>query len=145
ETLARRISSVPELRDELLRRYRDPGAQICHGLIERCFEKSPDNACLLAMVRRYAEVRRQFDGLLSSTIEHLVLEKRAAPQWKGAYELHSVDAIELRKELFALTLARGRENALATACLTAIDRIRDEHGRPGEEPRHPDIATGRPW
>ena len=39
----------------------------------------------------------------------------------------------------------GYEAALASACLTAIDKLRDEHGRTDAEARHPDIETGRPW
>jgi hypothetical protein len=37
------------------------------------------------------------------------------------------------------------EAAVAGACLTAIDELRDEYGPAGLEPRHPNIKTGRPW
>jgi hypothetical protein len=29
--------------------------------------------------------------------------------------------------------------------LREIDRIRDENGAPENEPRHPDLASGKPW
>lgn len=33
----------------------------------------------------------------------------------------------------------------AARYLTEIDHIRDEHGRPDAEPRHPDLASGKAW
>ena len=59
--------------------------------------------------------------------------------------MYSVAVPELRKQLFAMISSRGEEASLAESCLTAIDKLRDEHGRVEIEPRHPDIESGWPW
>jgi hypothetical protein len=51
----------------------------------------------------------------------------------------------LRKQLFGLFAANDAQSAVAEACLITIEELRDEHGRIDDEPRHPDIDSGRPW
>jgi hypothetical protein len=42
-------------------------------------------------------------------------------------------------------VAHPSEAALARACLTEIDKLRDQYGAAEFEPRHPDVGSGRPW
>jgi hypothetical protein len=76
------------------------------------------------------------------SIEKVVTEHVPSESWKGAYNVVPVAAIELRKKLLAIAKAIGDP---ATRCLNAIDRIRDEYGAPEDEPRHPDLASGKHW
>ena len=63
-----------------------------------------------------------------------------------SYELHTVDASELRARMFALTVSSDKDQtAFAMDYLTHIDTIRQEDGAAEDEPRHPDIQSGRPW
>ena len=63
-----------------------------------------------------------------------------------SYELHPVDASELRARMFALTVSSDKDQAaFAMDYLTHIDTIRQEDGAAEDEPRHPDIQSGRPW
>jgi hypothetical protein len=39
----------------------------------------------------------------------------------------------------------GGTSDIAAPWLNQIDEIRDEYGLPEGEPRHPDLASGRPW
>ena len=39
----------------------------------------------------------------------------------------------------------GGPRDFAARVLREIDRIRDENGGPEDEPRHPDLAAGKPW
>jgi hypothetical protein len=52
---------------------------------------------------------------------------------------------ELRKWLFDKTGVEGAEGKLAVDVLEFIDRQRDEYGRPNDERRHPDVASGKSW
>ena len=55
----------------------------------------------------------------------------------------------LRQKLFEMTANNGEESNLASACLTALDELRDQYGYIDSEPRNPGIgdsidgATGR--
>ncbi len=61
------------------------------------------------------------------------------------YGLYSIAVPDLRKKLFEMTGYIGAMGRVATACLTAIDELRDKHGYVDSEPRHPDIEAGRAW
>ena len=55
-----------------------------------------------------------------------------------------VAVTELRQKLLAITTDGGSHDAAARV-LREIDRVRDENGAPEDEPRHPDLASGKPW
>lgn len=48
------------------------------------------------------------------------------------------------KNLFGMTSSGGKGDP-AARCLNLIDDLRDEYGAPESEPRHPDLASERPW
>jgi hypothetical protein len=77
--------------------------------------------------------------------ENVALCKKPAGEWEGAYERYGVEIAALRKQLFSMLDGDAAEASLAEACLLTIDEVRDEYGRVDTEPRHPDIASGRPW
>ncbi|WP_246675066.1 HNH endonuclease [Mesorhizobium sp. B2-5-3] len=63
-----------------------------------------------------------------------------------SYELRPRNASELRKRLFALTISPDKDQAaFAVDYLTRIDALRHDDGAAEDEPRHPDIGSGRPW
>ena len=134
-----------ELRSEVLRRYQNVADGTGRNLIERVVAELGDADGVLAMVRAYARSARRFDGLLDKAIRDAALSQRPAIGWAGAYELHPVALAALRKELFGMLPGGAHAAALAGACLTAIDELRDEYGATEFEPRHPDVETGRPW
>lgn len=64
----------------------------------------------------------------------------------STFELIPRDIRRLRKGLFDLTQSDHRETvAFAVDYLNRIDAERDGEGEIGFGPRHPDIASGRPW
>jgi hypothetical protein len=74
----------------------------------------------------------------------VVTEHVPAEGWKGVYNVVPVAAPKLRKTLLAMTTDGGAMD-VAARYLSAIDEIRDEHSAPLTEPRHPDLASGKPW
>ena len=90
------------------------------------------------------ESKRQWPMLDWRTIEAVVTEHIPVENWSNAYNVVPVPAAELRQALLART-ADGSPKDAAARCLAAIDFIRDERGVPVSEPRHPDLASGKPW
>jgi NACHT conflict system protein len=113
-------------------------------LLEAVVDKLGDPDALMAIIRSYLARTKPFDGSLRFAIEAVAIGQRPAPGWANAYEEFSVEMPQLRKQLFAM-LEIESERALASACLTTIDELRDRHGRTDAEPRHPDIESDRPW
>jgi hypothetical protein len=64
---------------------------------------------------------------------------------EGWFEEIGRPLTNLRARLFAMLPGDDKKARLAKRYLMAIDGHRDEGGRVYDEPRHPDIATGRPW
>jgi hypothetical protein len=144
EKLAPFFRADSEARLELLRQYEAEGDGPAKNLLEAVVAKLGDPAALMTIIRSYSARRKPFDGSLRFAIEGVAVGQRPAPGWANAYEEFSVEMPQLRKQLFAM-LEIQSEQALASACLTTIDELRDQHGRTDAEPRHPDIDSNRPW
>lgn len=78
------------------------------------------------------------------SIQSAVTEHVPAENWLGAYNVVPILAVELRRKLLAMTGGGGKDDP-AARYLKLIDELRDEYGAPEAEPRHPDLASGRPW
>jgi hypothetical protein len=142
--IAALTADLPELEEELLRRF-GVATGTARQVIEQALAKLGGPACVLALARDHAAHNRTFDRLLDEAIRETALAREPAAAWAGAFELHPIAVTALRRELFAMVSGTPAEAAVAGACLTAIDALRDEYGPTGLEPRHPDITTGRPW
>ena len=115
-------------------------------MIERILAELGTAEAVSPLIRAYAAQRKGFDGLLQNAIHEAALSRQPAPGWSGAYELHPVPLPELRNTLFGmLTDHSPAVAALAEACLTAIDELRDEYGSTEFEARHPNVEADRPW
>lgn len=111
-------------------------------LFARAVSESPDIEGLLLLVDIENEQKQSVIGW--RMIENMVTEQVPDENWSGAYNVVPVPANELRQKLLAKTTDGGRTDA-AAHCLNFIDAIRDDHGLPISEQRHPDLASGKPW
>jgi hypothetical protein len=143
--LAGMIRHHPGMRSELVRRFEGQAAGVNKSVIHHAIAELADADALLALVRGNAGDKWPFHAPLHRMIEEVALGKQPLVGWDGAYESYSVDISALRKKLFAMLDGEPEVASVAEACLTAIDELRDEYGRVDSEPRHPDIASGRPW
>ncbi|WP_200873802.1 NACHT domain-containing protein [Bordetella bronchiseptica] len=104
--------------------------------------EAPDEDGLLLLIKLEQTLQTTFVSW--QTIERLVTEHVPTTDWAGAYNVVPVPADNLRKRLLAITTDGGPADA-AARLLRQIDWIRDERGMPEAEPRHPDLASGKPW
>lgn len=135
------LEGDPALRATFLNRYRKGEFRRPGGPLEKALAASADADTLIAMVEVKGAQGVTSSDDLCDAVEAVVLEHR--PLGDNSYEIHGVNAEELRKVLFAMI--DGPSGELARSCLVRIDELRDEHGRVEFEPRHPNIETGRPW
>ena len=143
--LAESAEKNPDFRTELMRRYEDESYIFCHSVIEEILAKNPDTCVVLAMVKSYASRKKKFDGLLGNAIRGVALKEFKVSYSRSVFEIHSSAVPDLRRQLFGMLGGDSERTGLAEACLTMIDRLRDEYGVAKSEPRHPDIESGRPW
>jgi hypothetical protein len=130
---------------EMLRRYEGSGIGRGKDVLERALAKVADPEVILALIRSFAAAGRPYGGGLANAVREIAVGRRPVADWPNAVEYFTVPLTELRRLLFGLAVAGGPQSSVAESCLIAIDELRDEHGRVDEEPRHPDIASGRAW
>lgn len=104
--------------------------------------EDPDADGVLMLIDFEIRTGRSFMGW--QAVQNAVTEHIPAENWKGAYNIVPVPAVELRRKLLAMTGSGGKDDP-AASCLNLIDKLRDEYGAPESEPRHPDLASGRSW
>jgi hypothetical protein len=97
---------------------------------------------LLLLVRVEMLTRRNFAG--HRAVEHVATERVPSRDWSGAFEILPTPVVELRRDLLAMCTDGGPSDVSARF-LRTIDAIRDTHGLPEVEPRHPDFASGVSW
>jgi hypothetical protein len=136
------ISEYPDLRAHVYELLKDGTTTGGLVLLARVVTESPDAKGLLLLVGFQKDPSHS--PVNWRTIEKVVTDQVPAENWKGAYNVVPVPVVELRQKLLAMTTDGGRRDA-AAQCLNAIDKLRDEHGAPITEPRHPDLESGRPW
>jgi hypothetical protein len=136
------INEHPQLRAHVYDLLRN--GQITGGfaLLGRAVAENPDEDGLLLLVRLEKDPSHSLIDW--QTIERVVTEQVPAEDWKGAYNIVPIPAVELRRKLLAMTTDGGPSDT-AARCLNGIDRIRDDYGAPEAEPRHPDLGSGKPW
>jgi len=140
--LGRLIAISPDLRAYVYGLLKDGPTTRGLTILAHAVAEDPDEDGLLLLVRFEKELKRSFVGW--KTVELVVTEHVPAEDWAGAYNIVPLPVGALRKKLFALMTDGGPTDAAARG-LRQIDDHRDEYGMPEGEPRHPDLASGKPW
>ncbi len=136
------ISEYPELRTHVYYMLQEGPTSQGLALLAQAVAENPDAEGLILLIK--IEIEHKGSFMSWRTIEKVVTEHVAAENMKGAYNVLPVPATELRRKLLALT-TNGGPTDVAARCLNQIDKIRDDYGTPESEPRHPDLASGKPW
>lgn len=138
--LAAFVQKHPEFRAEVYQRYELIPAGRNKEIIESAIAESANSDGVMIMLRGHAS-----PNTIHSAVRNAAVGKRPSSNWAGTEEIVSVPLPDLRKKLFAIANSATDESQIATACLNAIDELRDDYGSVESEPRHPDIESGRPW
>ncbi len=136
------ISEFPEVRAYVYDLLKDGPTSMQLSLLASAVAEDPGTDGVLMLTDFEIKTGRSF--VAWQAIQSAVTQHVPAENWEGAYNVVPVPAVELRQKLLAMTGSGGRDDP-AARCLKLIDKLRDEYGAPEAEPRHPDLASGRPW
>lgn len=134
-----------ELRAAVYRQYELASTENERDLLEAAIAEGADEAGVLVLVHSYAGRSEPYSGSIDAAIRHAVVGERPSQDWVGGRDLFGIAVPSLRQELLRMIEGNSPAAQLAWRCLTRIDELRDEYGPVESEPRHPDIALGRPW
>lgn len=141
-TIAGLVAEKPDLRAYLYQRLdgvpQFPGLGSLAAIVAGCAD---DNGVLILVRLENALGRRFLDR---RSIEEAVTEHRPHDGLQNAYDIVPRPVAALRANLLAMVTDGGARDAAARR-LVDIDLVRDEHGSPEYDPRHPDLASGRSW
>lgn len=143
QELGRLIGEHPEMRTYVYDLLKIRPIKSKLTLLADTIAENPDEEGLLLLVELENEMKRSFLGLRAIervVAQHVPIEKR-----QNAYNIVPVPCAELRRKLLSMTSGDDAATDAAARCLNEIDRIRDDYGNPIGEPRHPDLASGKPW
>jgi len=135
------LNTHPELREYAFGFLKD-GTSPKIALLANAIAESDDPDGLLLLVELESSLQRPF--ISWRTIRGAVTKHLPSEHWHGAVEVVPVAATELRQKLLSMTTDGGPRDAAARV-LREIDRVRDDCGAPEDEPRHPDLASGKQW
>ena len=138
---ARKYSTV---RAALIARYRTLLDGNIRRVLEMAMDDLTDEEVFMALFDAHVNSPHPIDGV-ASAIRNLAIGRRPSEEWTDAFEEFGLPLTGLRARLFGMLPANDARARLAKQCLIAIDDHRDDRGRVSNEPRHPDIATGRAW
>lgn len=136
------ISEFSEVRTYVYGLLKDGATTKQLALLASAVAEDPDTDGVLMLIDFEMETGRSF--MTWQSIQSAVTEHVPAENWEGAYNVVPIPAVELRRKLLAMTGGGGTDDP-AARCLNVIDKLRDEYGAPESEPRHPDLASERPW
>ena len=111
-------------------------------LLMRAISEAPDMPGLLLLVR--TEILMGHYLASFRAVEYVATKRVPSQDWSGAFEILPAPVAELRKDLLAMC-TDGSPSDVSARCLRDIDEIRDLHGLPEDEPRHPNFASGVSW
>ena len=78
-------------------------------------------------------------------LESAFVERQPCVQDTNVYTLHAQASNDVRARLFRMALEDRKRRKSAFMLLGQIEVWHLEHGRPTDEPRHPDLASGQSW
>ena len=148
EALAKSADRFSGFRNDMMHRYKHhTSAGWSRDVLEDVLAEAANEQIALTLIHGYTSTGRPYDTTLMKAIQNASINRpHVEEDGSNAFEFFSVPLNTLRKELFQIiTTGNDQESSLAEACLTEIDEQRDRYGCVDDEPRHPDIASGKAW
>lgn len=142
--LAQYVAKFPELKAGLKKRYETASGK-GRAMLEHLFGEIGDEDDVLTMIEKYAAEGRPYDQRMDRTVYAVAVQEIPVSEGSNSYNIHPASVGAVRKKLFSMLGANTSEAALAKRCLSAIDHLRDDHGIAENDPRHPDVMSGKPW
>lgn len=158
--LPRRLHSEEALISRLneLAEHEPEVAERLHELCERDLPETNRNL-LSKVVGRFGTTEAVFANLkliddarrqpiphgVREQLEMAFVERRPYGAVEGSFTLHARAANEIRAGLLRMAHEDRRRQESACRLLGQIELWRLEYGRPANEPRHPDLASGSPF
>ena len=140
--VTRLMNEHADVRVQIYRMLADAANGAAMSILADAVAENPDMEGLILLIQ--LEMRHNRPFACWYVVEQVVTERIASQSWEGTYEVMPVPATELRRKLLKMTTDGGASDR-AARYLRTVDGVRERLGAPESEPRHPDIASHKPW
>ena len=141
-SLAEFMQERVEVRQYVYERLSNASESVGATLLARAVAESPDEQGFWTLFRRESAHGNRF--ITNHTIEKLLTIRTPLDAEGRVFSIDPSPAIRLRQRLLA-EVTDGGPSDLAARYLRDVDQIRSIFGVPESEPRHPNLASGKPW
>ncbi len=135
------IRANPEIRRDFIDKLETPLAHQLSRIIGLVVQQLGDDE----EITQASILLLRNGGLMPYGIENYVTCREPINGNSNIFNIAPSSAVEMRKKLLEMTVNDPQRNEAAKYVLASIDELRDEHGRPENEPRHPCLESGVPW
>lgn len=142
--LTKQALKYPAVRTAMIACYGQSPAGNVRSTLENAMEDLTDEDIFMALFEGQVDAPNAIRRLRNA-LRNLAFGREPSVEWPGAYQEFGKSLRSLRARLFAMLPTNDARANLAKQCLVTIDEFRDDGGHVSDEPRHPDINTGRSW
>lgn len=82
---------------------------------------------------------------MTGSMRDFAITRRPVEGTSNLFEMEATSMARLRRRAFGLIIDQAPAARWAHRILVGIDRLRDEYGKPQDEPYHPDLGRNRAW
>ena len=147
-TMANMLRNNPNIKKDFIKKLSTPlahaMAEVLGSIIQQLID---DEEIMLASLMLLRNKKNMPYSLRQAIESHVTRKEPANEEGRGSYIYHVVPSsdVKLRRRLLEISVSDIERNEAAKSVLEWIDELRDEYGRPGDEPRHPCLESGIPW
>jgi NACHT C-terminal Alpha/Beta 2/NACHT domain len=135
------IKANPEIRKDFIEKFETPMARqllnVMNSLLQRFKDDDEIIHASLLLLNNSANMLYGIEGY--------VTHREPIDESSNTFTVVPSSATGIRKRLLEMLASDLNRSIAAKHVLAAIDELRDEHGRPENEPRHPDLESDIPW
>ena len=146
ERLAELAQRSPEVAGRLLELCERDLPEINRDILSKVMARLGTPETMIANLNLIDDARSQSvpQGVWDQ-LESVFVERQPYERHPNTFTLRPRASNDLRGRLFRLAFEDGKRRKSAVRLLGQIEVWRLEHGRPADEPRHPDFGSGQSW
>jgi len=144
-TMAKMLRSNPKIKKDFIKSLSTP---LDHAMVEvlgYIIQQLVDDEEIMSASLMLLRNKKNMPYSLKQAIENHVTCKEPVDEEIRSYHIVPSSAFKLRRQLLEISANDQERNEAAKSVLEWIDELRDEYGRPDDEPRHPCLESGIPW
>ena len=147
-TMAKILRNNPKIKKDFIVKLSTPLAPPTIEVLGYIIQQLIDDEEIMSASLKLLWNKKNMPYSLKQAIENHVTCKEPVDEESLSFHSYHIvpsSAFKLRRQLLEISVSDPERNEAAKGILEWIDELRDEYGRPDDEPRHPCLESGISW